>query len=207
MRMKRPVGKTRQRGHVAAEMALGFLPLFALFIGVVEFSFSMFIQSAFQNATRDAARVGITYNMTYNGVPYTDQTSLMEAVAQSVTFGFLSSNLTLSDGTKANTKMQVNYYFPDNLSTPATCTQLPHTTTTTPAYVITNLNQTGNVVEVRVNAYPWNWMVPLPNFMPGTGIGLSASSLDVMESLPAADAGVYPSAFVAATGATGACAE
>jgi Flp pilus assembly protein TadG len=207
MSIKRPVGKNRQRGNTALEMALGFLPLFALFIGIVEFSFSIFMQSTFQNATRDAVRTGITYNMTYNGASYTDQTSLMDAVAQANTFGFLSSNLTLSDGTKANTKLQVNYYFPDNLSTPATCSQLPHTTTTSPAYVITNLNQTGNVVEVRVNGYPWNWMVPLPNFMPGTGISLSASSLDVMEALPASDDGTYPNAFAAATGATGFCAD
>ncbi len=206
MRSKRPVGKTRQRGHVAAEMALGFLPLFAMFVGILEFSFSMFMQSTFQNATRDAVRAAITYNMTYEGTTYTDQTSLMEAVAQANTFGFLSSTLTLPDNTAANSKIEVNYYFPDNLSTPAACLSLPHTTTTTPSYVITNLNQTGNVVEVRVNAYPWNWMVPLPRFMPGTGISLSASSLDVMESLPAADNGAYPNAF-AATTTSGPCSE
>jgi Flp pilus assembly protein TadG len=204
MRIKRPVGKTRQRGHVAAEMALGLLPLFALFIGIVEFSFSMFIQSTFQNATRAAVRAGITYNMTYNGTAYSDQTSLMDAVAQANTFGFLSSTLTLADSTTADTKIQVNYYFPDNLSSPASCSQLPHTTTTSPAYVITALNQTGNVVEVRVNGYPWNWMVPLPNFMPGRSISLSASSLDVMEALPASDNGTYPDAF-AATTTTGFC--
>lgn len=199
MRKKQPVRKPRQKGHIAAEMALGFLPLFALFLGIVEFSFSMFIQSTFQNATRDAVRVGITYNMTYNGTTYTDQTALMEAVAQANTFGFLSHTLTLPDSTTADTKMQVNYYFPDNLSTPAACSGLPHTTTTTPSYVITNLNQTGNVVEVRVNSYPWNWMVPLPNFMPGRSINLSASSLDVMEALPASDNGSYPNAVPTST--------
>lgn len=200
MRFPRPLRKNRvRRGHVAAEMALGFLPLFAMFIGIVEFSFSMFMQSTFQNATRDAVRTGITYNMTYNGTTYCDQTALMEAVTQANTFGFLSSTLKLSDGTYANTKLEVNYYFPDNLSSPATSSQLPHTTTTSPAYVITALNQTGNVVEVRVNAYPWNWMVPLPKFMPGTSISLSASSLDVLESLPASDNGTYPAATALAS--------
>ena len=184
MRSKRDIGKTRQRGHVAAEMALGFLPLFAFFIGILDFSFAIFMQSSFQNATREAVRFGITYNLTYSGTTYTSQTAAMEAVAQSNAFGFLNSNLTLSDGTYANTKLQVNYYFPDNLSTPATPAQLPHTTTTSPSYVINNLNQTGNVVEVRVNAYPWNWMVPLPSFMPGRSISVSASSLDVLEGLP-----------------------
>ena len=184
MRPKRATRKVRQRGHVAAEMALGFLPLFAFFVGILDFSFAIFMQSSFQNATREAVRFGITYNLTYNGTTYTTQTAAMEAVAQSNAFGFLNSNLILSDSTHANTKMQVNYYFPDNLSSPATAAQLPHTTTTSPSYVITSLNQTGNVIEVRVNLYPWNWMVPLPNFMPGAGISLSASSLDVLEGLP-----------------------
>jgi len=184
--MKRPpaVRKPRQKGHNTLEMALGFLPLIALMFGIMDFSFSIFMQSSFQNATREAVRFGITYNLTYNGTAYTSQTAAMTAVAQNNTFGFLSSSLTLPDHTAASSKIQVNYYFPDNLSAPATVSQLPHTTTTTPSYIITNLNQTGNVVEVRVNAYPWNWMVPLPHFMPGSGINLSASSLDVLEGLP-----------------------
>jgi hypothetical protein len=87
--------------------------------------------------------------------------------------------------------MQVNYYFPDNLSTPATASQLPYTTSTTPSYRINCLNQTGDVLEVRVNAYPWNWMVPLPTWWGqsarGTGINVSASSLDVLEGVPVGD--------------------
>lgn len=184
MRPPKAARKRRRIGHVAAEMAIGFLPLFAFFVGILDFSFSIWIQSSFQNATRDAVRFGITYNLTYDGTTYSTQTAAMEAVAQNNAFGFLSSTLMLSDGTYANTKMEVNYYFPDNLSSPATTSELPHTTTTTPSYVITNLNQTGNVVEMRINAYPWNWMVPLPNFMPGKSISISASSLDVLQGLP-----------------------
>jgi Flp pilus assembly protein TadG len=176
--------KSRQKGNSTLEMALGFLPLMALALGIMDFSFSIFMQSSFQNATREAVRFGITYNLTYNGTTYGSQTAAMDAVAQNNAFGFLSSALTLSDGTAANTKLQVNYYFPDNLSAPATAASLPHTTTTTPSYVITALNQTGNVIEVRVNQYPWNWMVPLPNFMPGKSINVSASSLDVLQGLP-----------------------
>ncbi len=178
------VRKPRQKGNDTLEMALGFLPLFALMLGIMDFSFSIFIQSSFQNATREAVRFGITYNLVYNGTTYTSQTAAMTAVAQNNAFGFLNSTLTLPDGTTGASKIQVNYYFPDNLSTPATSAQLPYTTSTTPSYIVTNLNQTGNVIEVRVSSYPWNWMVPLPNFMPGKSINLSASSLDVLEGLP-----------------------
>ena len=176
--------RSRQSGNNTLEMALGFLPLMALMFGILDFSFSIFMQSSFQNATREAVRFGITYNLVYNGTTYTSQTAAMTAVAQDNAFGFLNSTLILPDGTTGASKIQVNYYFPDNLSTPATVSQLPYTTTTSPSYVITNLNQTGNVVEVRVNSYPWNWMVPLPNFMPGSGINISAASLDVLEGLP-----------------------
>jgi Flp pilus assembly protein TadG len=180
--------KPRQKGHVMLEMGLAFLPLMALMFGIMDFAFSIFMQSSFQNATREAVRFGITYNLVYGGSTYTSQTLAMDAVAQANAFGFLNSGLTLPDGSTGASHIQVNYYFPDNLSTPATTSSLPHTTTTTPSYVITNLNQTGNVLEVRINSYPWNWMVPLPNFMPGKSISLSASSLDVLEGLPV---GVY----------------
>ena len=183
-RRPRSLKKLRQKGNDTIEMALGFLPLMALMLGIMDFSFSIFMQSSFQNATREAVRFGITYGLVYNGTSYTSQTAAMTAVAQNNAFGFLNSTLTLPDGTTGASKIQVNYYFPDNLSTPATTSQLPYTTTTTPSYIVTNLNQTGNVLEVRVNAYPWNWMVPLPNFMPGRGITVSASSLDVLEGLP-----------------------
>jgi len=184
--MIRPAGvkKPRQKGHETVEMALGFLPLIALMLGIMDFSFSIFIQSSFQNATREAVRFGITYNLVFNGTTYTSQTAAMTAVAQSNAFGFLNASTNLPDGTTGASKIQVNYYFPDNLSTPATTSQLPYTTSTTPSYIVTNLNQTGNVLEVRIANYPWNWMVPLPTFMPGTSINLSASSLDVMEGLP-----------------------
>ena len=105
-------------------------------------------------------------------------------MAQNFAFGFLNASTILPGGATGASTIQVNYYFPDNLSSPATVGQLPHTTTTSPVYTITNLNQTGNVVEVRVNNYPWNWMIPLPNFMPGTSISMSSSSLDVLQGLP-----------------------
>jgi Flp pilus assembly protein TadG len=191
--MRRPpaVRKRRQKGNSVLEMALGLLPLIALMLGIMDFSFSIFIQSSFQNATREAVRFGITYSLVYNGTTYGSQTAAMTAVVQANAFGFLDNALRLPDGTQANTKIQVNYYFPDNLSTPALASQLNYTTTTTPPYVIRCLNQTGDVLEVRVNAYPWNWMVPLPTWWNqtarGQGINISASSLDVLEGVPVGD--------------------
>ena len=168
-----------QGGHVMLEMALSFLPLMAIIFGILDFSMVIFIQGAFQNATREAVRFGITYNLTYGGTTYGTQAAAMTAVAQANSFGFLSGNL--SDGTTAASHIKVNYYTPDNLSTPAKVSDLPKVVNNV---TISVLNQTGNVVEVAVTGYPWNWMVPLPNFMPGKSISIGATSLDVMQGLP-----------------------
>ena len=92
------IRKPGQKGHVMAEMALGFLPLIALMLGIIDFSFSIFMQSSFQNATREAVRFGITYNLIFNGTTYASQTAAMTAVAQSNAFGFLSSSWSLPGG-------------------------------------------------------------------------------------------------------------
>ena len=176
---KHPVRRPRQRGHLALEMALCFLPLMALIFGILDFSMVTFIQGAFQNATREAVRFGITYNLTYNGTTYSGQTAVMKAVVQNNGFGFLSG--TLSDGSTGLSHISVNYYTPDNLTTPVTSGNLPKTVNGTN---ITVVNQTGNVVEVKITGYPWSWMVPLPRFMPGSGMTLASSSLDVLQGLP-----------------------
>jgi Flp pilus assembly protein TadG len=171
--------KRKRGGHVMLEMALSFLPLMAIILGIMDFSMVIFMQGALQNATREAVRFGITYNLTYGGTTYGNQTAAMTAVAQANSFGFLSG--TLTDGTTAASHIKVNYYTPDNLSTPATTSDLPKVVN---SVTISVLNQTGNVMEVAVTGYPWNWMVPLPNFMPGKSISIGASSLDVLQGLP-----------------------
>ncbi len=169
--------KCRKRsGHVILEMALGFMPFCALIFGIADFSMVLFINSTFQNAVREGVRYGITYGLTFNGQTYTTQTDAIRAVVE-----FNSSGWLTAASTSGPTYIKVNYYTPDNLSTPATSGQLPKTVN---SVNITNLNQQGNVLEVKIQAYPWNWMVPLPNYMPGNGLALTASSLDVMQSLP-----------------------
>jgi hypothetical protein len=56
---------------------------------------------------------------------------------------------------------------------------------------VTTANQPGNIVEVNVTNYPWNWLLPLPNFQAGKGLNLSASAVDVLGGL---QGGVTPPA-------------
>ena len=171
-----PASKKKRQGGQAmmVEMALSFLPFFALIIGIADFSMAAFMSGLFQDAVREGTRFAITYNLTYNGTTYTSQTAAIRAVVINNSLGFITSS-------NVANYVVVNYYTPDNLSTPATAGQLPKVVN---GVNIQYLNQSGNVVAVSVQSYPWNWMVPLPNFMPGTGLTLSALSLDVLQPLP-----------------------
>jgi Flp pilus assembly protein TadG len=182
MTSKIPVGPRRRRsGNAALEAALVFMPLFALLLGIADFSFSMFLMGLFESASRDAARYATTFNLAYNGNTYTSMTKVAQQIVINETLGFISSS-------NVNTYVQVNYYFPDQLSSPATSAELPHTWTdsNTPpdTYTINYVNAPGNVVEVRVVGYPWNWMVPIHNFMPGSGMTIGSESVDVLQQLP-----------------------
>ncbi len=188
MNSKIPVVRKRRRsGHVIAEMGIAFFPYFAIIFGIADVSMAIFINGLFQSATREGCRFAITYNLTYKGTTYTSQTAVIRAVVEDSSIGFLNT-------TNGPTYIQVNYYFPDALSTPATTAQLPHNVQDSNGNtisVVSSLNQTGNVIEVRVQSFPWNWMVPLPHFTAGTvlpsghlGLSMSESSLDVLQGLP-----------------------
>jgi Flp pilus assembly protein TadG len=183
MQAKAPVRRgQRESGNAMLEGALYFLPLMALIFGILDFSMALFITGALQESARDACRFTTTYNLTYNGTTYTTQTLAAKAVVYDEAFGFINAT-----NDTANHYVQVNYYFPDDLTTAATCaTNCNHTWTDSRGNTSTvNYdNQPGDVVEVRVVGFPWNWMVPLPWFMPGRSITLGAEAADILQSLP-----------------------
>ena len=172
---RRIVRTANERGNVLVEMAMGILPFLALFFMIMDVSLVMFVNNTMQLAVREGVRYAITYNTTYNGVTYGSQTQAVQAVVQANSMGFLS-------GADGLSYIHVNYYLPNNLSMPVTASNLPQTM---PDGTVVNwVNQRGNVVEIQVRNFPWNWMVPLPGFAPGHGITLSAASSDVMQGLP-----------------------
>jgi Flp pilus assembly protein TadG len=182
---KRSTATTRkgQRGNAILEAALIFLPMMALMFGLVDISLAVFIQSTLTSATREGARFAITYSSSYGGAPCaTSQATCTEQVVQNNAFGFLS-------GANAN-YITVNYYTANDLTNPVeTCNAgtclltgtLPQTLSN--GRVVTYANQPGNIVEVLVAGYPWNWLVPLRGFSAGTGLTLSAASADVLGGL------------------------
>jgi Flp pilus assembly protein TadG len=175
MRTASIVHTTSERGNAFIEFALCMLPFFALVFGIIDVSMVLFIKNDFQNAVREGVRYGITYNTAYGGTTYSSQTAAIKAVVEHYSVGFLRP-------ANDSTYIQVNYYLPNNLSTAASQAGLPQTMPN--GTVVNYVNQTGNVVEVRIQGFPWNWMVPMPGFAAGLGLTLSASASDVLQGLP-----------------------
>jgi len=183
-----PRRSARQSGNAMLEAALIFLPMMAMFLGIVDVSLAVYIQSTLTSATREGTRWAITFQASYNGTSCTSQATCISQVVQNYAVGVpggLSSSL-----------ITVNYYTANDLSNPveactagtcstavctvSTCT-LPQTLTN--GTVVNYANQPGNVVEVVVASYPWNWLMPLPGFTAGKSVTLSAASIDVLGAL------------------------
>ncbi len=167
------------------EMALVLIPMLVMFFGILDVSMILFLQGTLMNATQQGTRFAITFGSTYNGTSCaSSQSTCVVAAVQQNAFGFLS-------GTKSNL-ITVNYYTANNLSTPiescnaGTCTlngTLPQTLTN--GVVVNYANQPGNIVEVVVNNYPWNWMFPVSAKGTATArtINLNASSINILGGL------------------------
>lgn len=168
------------------ETALTFIPTLVMLFGVVDVSLVIFIQSTLTHATREGARFAITFQSSYNGQDCTaSQAVCIAQVVQYNSFGFLS-------GSRSNL-VTVNYYTANNLTNPVevcnagTCTQtgtLPQTLSN--GTVVSYANAPGNVVEVVVSNYPWNWLLPVSATgykLTSTSISLGASSMDVLGAL------------------------
>jgi Flp pilus assembly protein TadG len=193
--------RKKQNGNAMLESALCFLPMMAMFFGIIDVCYAVSIQSLFSQAVRAGSRWAVTYQGTYNGTTCTSQAVCTAQVVVDNSVGFLSSG---------SSYITVNYYIPPNLNTPVmtctagTCTAsttvtLPYTYsvttgTSTTSVTITYPNQPGNIVEVTIPAFPMLWMVPIQGFSAGsqvtnsagkTGLGLtiSADAMDVLGGL------------------------
>jgi len=168
------------------EMALILVPTLIMFFGIIDVSMVVFLQNTLMHATREGARFAMTYSATYNGNSCAaSQAACIQQVVQTNAFGFLS-------GTNAN-RITVNYYTANNLTTPVmTCTStctlngvLPQTLSN--GKVVSYPNQSGNIVEVLVTNYPWNWLFPVSATsysLTSPGVNLTASAVDVLGGLP-----------------------
>jgi len=170
----------RRRGNAIVEVAIIWMPLVLLVFGILDVTLVVFIRGMLQNATREAVRFAITYNNSYNGQTCTTHTGCIEIAVRDNSFGFLSGTV---GGQPAANFIKVYFYAKDDLSTPLTQAQLPKTLPD--GTVIQYLNQMGNLVEVRVENYPWSWLVPLPsNYLQGTSMTMTVAASDILQGYP-----------------------
>jgi Flp pilus assembly protein TadG len=181
-----PTRRRGERGNAMVETALVFIPMLAMFFGIVDVSMVVFLQNTLMHATREGTRFGITFSSSYNGNSCaTSEAACITSVVQTNAFGFLA-------GTKANL-ITVNYYTANDLTNPietcnaGTCTQngtLPQTLSN--GTVVNYVNQPGNIVEVVVANYPWTWIFPVSATgfaLTSNSVNLGASSMNVLGGL------------------------
>ena len=154
MRSTRQKGRGR-RGSYFIEFSLAFWPLFVLMLGIIDFSLPIFLRSAFTNATREGVRYGTTFR-TMTGKNHTE--SIKDIVIQS-SCGFLNPTTDAS-------KVQVKFYNPTTFVEVTSGTK----------------NADGNVVEVSIVNYNWNWIVPL--WGSANPLTFNIRSADRLETLP-----------------------
>lgn len=147
--------RKRQRGNTMLESAFALVPLLTLMFGIIDFSMAIFLRTTLQNAVREGVRYAVTYQI-MSGM---GQDTSIKTTVKNNSVGFINSgNLSL---------VTVRYYLPSNLTTPVTGT---------------NSNFPGNVVEIGVEGYNWNWMAPLSRS--SSPLNINVYSADVMEGLP-----------------------
>ncbi len=170
----------KRRGHAIVEFALTWTPIMTLLFGLADVSRMIFMRNMMQNAVREGVRYAITYQLNFNASGCASQTECIKQVVAANSLGFFTGTV---GGQNATNYIKVSYYTPDILYAEATQANLPKNVN---GVNIQYLNQTGNLVEVRVDNYPVNWMVPLPtNYLGGTGLVYSVASSDILQGLPA----------------------
>ena len=171
--------RRRLRGSALVEFAITWLPLMILLFGVADVSRMIFMRNMMQNAVREAVRFAVTYQLDFDNSGCATQTDCIKRVVKKNSLGFLSGTVA---GQDAASYIHVAFYTPDKLWAPASPADLPKQVHGVP---IRHVNQPGNLVEVRVDNYPVNWIVPLPtSLLSGTALAISAASSDVLPGLP-----------------------
>ena len=108
-----------------------------------------------QLAVREGVRYAIT-SQTSNGLGQDDS---IRGVVQQNAMGFLA-------GSTGASKISINYYDPKTLA------------------LVTGVssNRGGNIVQVSMTGFTWNWIAPLQRAWPA--LAISAFSSDIMEQPP-----------------------
>lgn len=143
-----------RRGGAFVESAFVFVPLMAMIVAIFDYSLLIMTRSTLQHAVR----AGLRYAITYQTMPSMGHDASIRQVVKDNALGFLNS----VDGTENPCKICIRYYNPATLT-------------------FVTANSPGNVVEVGVENYGWNWVAPL--LRSATPLLMTARASDRMETL------------------------
>jgi Flp pilus assembly protein TadG len=147
--------RNRQSGSVLVEFAFCVVPLMGCVLILMDVAWIIFAWGSIQEATREGVRYGVT-----GGVSGAGLTSAIQDVVAQYSVGFVNAS-------NETSVVTVKYYSRSDLSTP-----LP---TSTPL-------SGGEVVQVTVSGLSVGSFGPI--FRSAAPVLLTATSSDVMESLP-----------------------
>lgn len=155
--------KRARRGAAFVEMSLAILPFLAISFAVLDFAIPIFLRTTLTHAVREGSR----YAITYQTKPGKTQSESVKQVVVEQAMGFLK-------GTDGLNKVKVRFYSP----------------TTFAEVTGADANAGGNVVEVSVEGFTWEYMVPL--WRTKTPLTIHATSSDRLEVLPSSVARPAP---------------
>lgn len=163
--MQQNLGPRRRarRGAQLIEMALVIVPFLAILLVFFDICMVMFRWTTLQNAVREGSRYAVTFRRA-GGL---GQDASIKQVVQNHALGIVSA-------TASPEQISVNYYAP---AAPATPIAAP------------NGNVPGNIVEVSVPAYRWNWIAPLSGtlsnpFYASSPLSITVRSADILGGYP-----------------------
>ena len=162
---REPRSRRQRSGYVLLEMAFTILPTLALIFAFLDFGMVLFRWATLQNAVREGCRYAITFQ-TKTGL---GQDASVESIVQQYALGMVTTSDTPQH-------IFVNYYAPNNL--------------TTPIPFASGGNVPGNLVEVSVQNISWAWMAPISGTLAGPlhttrPITLNIYSSDILGGYPA----------------------
>ena len=155
--------RRRQKGQAAIETVLVIVPLFAVLLGILDFSVAIFAMDTMEYAARQGVRFAVLQQA--GGTGHQDD-AIRQAVRNN-SLGFLSNTTTVPDS-----MLTINYY------------SLNSATNNWVSVTGSGSNSGGNLVKVGVSGFSWAWMVP--SWRPGVNgaLSITAASADVMQGCP-----------------------
>ena len=149
------LGNRPRHGAAMVEVGFALLPFLAISMAIIDFSIPIFLRTTLTHAVREGTRYGLTF-----------QTRPGETHIQSVQDVVMEQSMGFLAGSPGRDKVHVRFYSP----------------TTFVEQTGPDRNAGGNVLEVSVEGFTWQYMVPL--WRSTDPIVIHATSSDRLELLP-----------------------